>query len=390
MTKLNFLLGLLTLATITLVAQDGDDDVLGRESSRNLIRTTIPFITIAPDSRAGAMGDAGVATSPDLSSQNWNAAKYTFMPVKTGFAVSYTPWLRSLGVNDLNLAYLSGFYSFDGAQAISAGLRYFSLGEVIFTQGPNDPGLSVNPYEFAIDIGYSRKFSEYFSSALVFRYIRSDIAGGQGIIGNTEYNPGYSFAADISGYYQRPITIGETDAEMAFGYNISNIGTKMSYTTDDNKQFIPTNLKLGGRLSLSMDEYNAISFTLDINKLLVPSPPLRSVENPDSILAGEEDDVGVIPGMIQSFYDAPDGFKEEMRELMFSFGTEYWYRDQFALRAGYFHEHELKGSRKYFTAGAGIKLNVISLDFSYLFPAQGGRNNPLANTMRFTLGFSFE
>jgi hypothetical protein len=389
MTKLNFLLASLLITSFALTAQD-DEDVLGRQDSRNLIRTTIPFITIAPDSRAGAMGDAGVATSPDLSSQNWNAAKYTFMPNKMGFAVSYTPWLRSLGVNDLNLAYLSGFYQFDGSQAISLGLRYFSLGDVIFTQGPNDPGITVNPNEFAMDVGYSRKFSEYFSSALVFRYIRSDIAGGQGLIGTTEYNPGFSFAADISGYYQRAITLGDNDAEMAFGFNISNIGTKMSYTTDDNKQFIPTNLKLGGRLSLDMDEYNAISFTLDINKLLVPSPPLRSTENPDSIIAGHTDDVGVIQGMIQSFYDAPDGFKEEMREIMLSFGVEYWYRDQFALRAGYFHENELKGSRKYFTAGAGIKLNVLSLDFSYLFPAQGGRNNPLANTMRFTLGFSFE
>ncbi len=367
--------------------QDSRNDILGRQADLNAIQTTVPFLTIAPDSRSGAMGDAGVATTPDINSQHWNASKYVFMDQRSGIALSYTPWLKNLGVTDLNLLYLSGYYKFDERQAISGGLRYFNLGTINYTTPEGEPAGTGKPNEFAIDAGYSRMFSDYISGGLVFRFIYSDIAGGTGTLNNIVYNPGMSVAADISMFYQKPIRISNREAEMAFGLNISNIGSKMSYSDTDDKEFIPTNLRLGGRYSMELDEYNEIAFNLDLNKLLVPTPPVRD-EN-DSILAGKDDNVGPIKGIFQSFGDAPRGFEEEMEEIMFSVGAEYWYRQQFAVRAGYFYEHERKGNRKYFTAGVGLKLNVFSIDFSYLIPS-GGRTSPLANTMRFTLGFIFE
>ncbi len=379
---------IIAIATV-YTAKAQDDDVLGRQGDVNAILTTVPFLTIAPDSRSGAMGDAGVATSADLSSQYWNAAKYMFMEERMGVGLSYTPWLKGIGVTDLNLLYLSGYYKFDKQQAISAGLRYFNLGTIEYTTGNGESAGTGRPNEFALDVGYSRLFGEYFSMALVFRFIYSDIAGGTGSLNNIPYNPGVSYAADYGIYYQKPFSIDKKDAEWAFGMNISNIGAKMSYSEGDRKEFIPTNLRLGGRFSVDLDEYNTLGVTLDLNKLLVPTPPKRN----DSTLEveyGKEDNVGTIQGMVQSFYDAPAGFEEEMQEIMYSIGIEYWYRKQFAIRAGYFHEHEKKGNRKYFTAGVGLKYNIFSLDFSYLIPATGGRNNPLANTMRFTLGFTFE
>ncbi len=378
----------LTLITVYIAkAQNNDDDVLGRQEDLNAILTTVPFLTIAPDSRSGAMGDAGVANSPDLNSQHWNVAKYVFMEQKTGIGISYTPWLKNLGVTDINLLYLSGYYKFDERQAISAGLRYFNLGTINYTTTTGEDAGTGRPNEFAFDVGYSRLFSEYFSMGLVFRFIYSDIAGGTGSLNNIVYSPGFSVAADYGIFYQRPFEVSKKDAVWAFGLNISNIGTKMSYSEGDKKEFIPTNLRLGGRFSIDLDEYNSIGVTLDLNKLLVPTPPVRSG---DTIIAGKDDNVGTIKGMIQSFYDAPGGFEEELQEIMYSVGLEYWYRNQFAIRAGYFHEAQKKGNRKYFTAGIGLKYNVFSLDFSYLIPAVGGRNNPLANTMRFTLGFTFE
>ena len=335
------------------------------------------------------MGDAGVATSPDINSQNWNAAKYVFMKDKFGASISYVPWLRAI-TNDINLAYLSGYYKFDDKQVLSGGLRYFNLGSIQYTDVNGNPGGVGKPNEFAVDVGYTRLFSDYFSGGLVFRFIYSDIAGGSANVGNTiPYNPGISFAADLCAYYQHPVEISSTKGEMAFGLNISNIGTKMGYSEGDIKEFIPTDMRLGGRLSLDIDDYNSIGITVDLNKLLVPTPPKTSVTG-DTILAGKNSDVGVIKGMFQSFYDAPGGFKEEMHEIMYSVGAEYWYRKQFAIRAGYFYEDKTKGNRKYFTAGIGFKLNVISLDFAYLIPSSGGRSNPLANTTRFTIGFTFK
>jgi hypothetical protein len=375
----------------SLMAQD-DVDVTGREL--NAILTTVPFLTIAPDARAGAMGDAGVATSPDAGSQHWNPAKYLFMDQRGGFSLAYTPWLQSLGVTDLNLVYLSGYYKFDDKQAVSGGLRYFNLGTIDYTSSTGDPMGTGRPNEFAVDAAYSRLFSEYFSGSLLFRFIYSDIAGGQGALNNIEINKGISWGADLAIYYQRPIKVSGLDAEMAYGLNISNIGSKMSYSEGDTKEFIPTNMRLGGRFSIDLDEYNSLAATIDFNKLLVPTPP--DVEDGDSIVAGMPDDVGTIMGMVQSFYDAPgylneDGsrsvFAEEMNEIMISAGAEYWYRQQFAVRAGYFYEHESKGNRKFVTAGIGLKLNVFTLDFSYLIAT--GRTSPLDKTMRFTLGFIF-
>jgi len=367
---------------LLLMAQGDDVDIAGREL--NAILTTVPFLTISPDSRAGAIGDAGVATSPDLSSQHWNPAKYVFMEERAGFGISYTPWLASLGVTDLNLLYLSGYYKFADNQSVSLGLRYFDLGTINYTNEIGEPMGSGKPYEFAADVAYTMLFSEYFSGSMLFRYVYSDIAGGTGTLNNIEYNPGMSVGADLAIYYQRPLQIENRNAVMAYGLNISNIGTKMSYSEGDTKEFVPTNMRLGGRFTLDLDEYNSLTATVDFNKLLVPTPP--KMEG-DSIVAGRPDDVSTIPGMIQSFYDAPGGFKEEMNEIMISGGAEYWYRKQFAVRAGYFYEHTFKGNRKFITAGIGLKLNVFSLDFSYLVAM--GRTSPLDRTKRFTLGFTF-
>ena len=385
--KKKVLITCIAISALMIIKAQDDDDILGRQASLNPILTTVPFLTIAPDSRSSAMGDAGVASSPDLNSQHWNSSKYVFMEQKAGVSLSYTPWLKNLGVTDLNLLYLSGYYKFDDRQSISGGLRYFNIGTINYTTPTGEPAGTGKPNEFAIDAGYSRLFGENFSGGIIFRFIYSDIAGGTGSLNNIEYNPGISVASDLSVYYQKPLQIDNRDAEMAFGLNISNIGTKMAYSNSDDKEFIPTNMRLGGRFSMNLDEYNALGITFDLNKLLVPTPPVR--DDDDNVTAGKEDNVGTIEGMVQSFYDAPGGFSEEMREIMWSVGGEYWYRNQFAVRAGYFHEAEMKGNRKYFSAGIGLKLNVFSLDFSYLIPS-GGRTSPLANTMRFTLGFAFE
>jgi hypothetical protein len=379
------------LLSLSAVTQSQDDvDLSGREL--NAIKTTVPFLSIAPDARSSAMGDAGAATTPDLSSQHWNASKYLFMKQRMGLQVSFTPWLKNLGVDDIYLGYLSGYYKLDEKQAVSLGLRYFSLGSIqlMGNSAEEEMGTS-NPSEFAVDFGYSMLLSDNFGAGLVLRYIRSDIAGGVGGVNNPDgftYSPGNSFAADLSGYYQKPFKLGGKDVEGAIGFDISNIGFKMSYSENDEKEFIPTNLRLGGRFTLNLDEYNTLSIIADLNKLLVPTPPI--IQGDTLILAGKDDDVGTFAGMIQSFYDAPGGGKEELHEIAYSVGGEYWYRNQFAIRGGYFNEHETKGNRKFFTVGIGLKLNVFTVDFSYLVPAVGGRNNPLDKTIRLSLGFTFE
>ncbi|MFO7369994.1 MAG: type IX secretion system outer membrane channel protein PorV [Bacteroidales bacterium] len=354
-------------------------------SKLNSIQTTVPFTTISPDSRAGAMGDLGVASSPDVNSQHWNAAKYIFNEDKAGVSLAYTPWLRNL-VNDINLAYLSAFYRFDDRQAISGSLKYFSMGEIIFRDIEGVETGEYNPNEFALDVGYSRLLSEYLSAALVLRFIRSDITGG-GSVDGQQYNAGYSYAADLGMYYQRPVELGGMDGEFAWGLNFSNLGTKISYTEGSDKQFIPANLRLGARYTLDIDEYNSFTLAADLNKLLVPTPPETSSDG-DTVLFGKKIPNSIPLSWIQSFYDAPGGFTEEMKEIMISVGVEYWYHDQFAMRLGYFNESDTKGNRKFFTAGIGLKFNVFFLDFSYLISTKG-KNNPLANTMRFTLGMNF-
>ncbi|MCK4921178.1 MAG: type IX secretion system outer membrane channel protein PorV [Bacteroidales bacterium] len=351
----------------------------------NTIHSAVPFLTIAPDSRAGAMGDVGVATSPDINSQHWNPAKYVFMDGDGGASLSYTPWLRSL-IPDINLAYLVGYKKFGDKQAVSGSLRYFSLGNIVFTNIYGQNQGQFNPNELALDLGYSRLFSDNFSGAMAFRFIRSDLTGGQ-YVGDLESKAGISVAADLAFYYTNDIDVGDKDGKLSFGSNISNMGRKIAYTETQDAAFIPTNLRLGGNLDLEIDDYNTFSFSLDFNKLLIPTPPAY-LEDSAIIGWGFDPNVSVPVGMIQSFYDAPGGFKEELHEVMIGGGVEYWYREQFAVRGGYFHEHNTKGNRKYFTFGIGLKLNVFEMDFAYLVPIYA--TNPLANTLRFTLGFDFD
>ncbi|NOY37204.1 MAG: type IX secretion system outer membrane channel protein PorV [Chlorobi bacterium] len=351
----------------------------------NTIQSAVPFLTIAPDSRGGGMADIGAATSPDINSQHWNPAKYAFIKGNGGVSISYSPWLRQL-VNDINLAYLAGYLRLDDRQTVSMSLRYFSLGNIVFTNIFGNTLRNFNPNEFSLDAGYARAFSEKISSAITFRYIYSNLTGGIDV-GGSGTRPGMSFAADVAMYYHTDINFKDKNGTAAFGINISNIGTKISYTKNQEPDFIPTNLRAGGNLGIELDKFNRLSFSVDLNKLLVPTPPVYDSAG-TTIIAGMDTKVSVPVGMIHSFYDAPGGFKEEIHEINYAIGLEYWYNNQFAVRGGYFHEHETKGNRKFYTLGLGLKLNVFLLDFSYLIPVY--QNNPLAGTLRFTLGFDFE
>jgi len=362
------------------------DSTISITGGLNALRVAVPFLTIAPDSRSAGMGDAGAATTPDANSIHWNPAKLAFAEKEWGVSFSYTPWLRNL-VNDINLTYLTGYLRTDKTQTISGSLLYFSMGEITFTDNAGNQTRKHNPNEFAIDFAYSKKFADLISGGIAFRYIRSDLTGGYSQQGSSASKAGSTFAGDISMYYQQPLFVDNKNAQAAFGMNISNIGAKISYNDNATKIFIPINLRLGGRFSVDYDQYNTLSFVLDANKLLVPTPPLYNTNN--QIIKGMNPDVPVAQGMLQSFYDAPGGMKEELREISYALGFEYWYAKQFALRAGYFYEDKTKGNRKYFTLGAGLKYNIFNLDFAYLIP-QSGQNNPMANTVRFTLSFDFE
>ncbi len=375
---------LITLLPLYTFAQ-GDITTEQLAGAERTIEYAVPFLTIAADTRAGAMGDVGTATSPDMNSMHWNAAKYAFIETDMGVSLSYTPWLRQL-VDDINLAYLSYYKRLDNQQTIAASLKYFSLGEIIFTNELGQYNGQHTPNEFSLDVAYSRRFSERISGAVAFRYIRSDITGGA-YVGGAETKAGNAAAADVSMFYMNDeVSFNGQDATLSFGINISNIGNKISYT-DVEKDFLPTQLRLGTAFKMPIDEYNSITAALDISKFLVPTTPIIN-DTTDAIIYGMDPDVSVPQGMLQSFYDAPNGLEEELHELKYSLGLEYWYLNQFAVRAGYFHEHQNKGNRKYFTAGVGLKLNVFSIDFSYLIPLS--QNNPLQNTVRFTLGFDFE
>ena len=370
---------------------------LGQETI-NTITTAVPFLMIAPDARSGAMGDAGVSSTPDANSMHWNPAKYAFIEKDMGFSVSYSPWLRKL-VNDINLAYLGFYKRIDDRQTVAATLLYFSLGDITFTDEMGNSLGNYRPNEFSIDGTYSRKLSNNLSGAVAARFIYSNLTQGQFVQGH-ETHAGTSIAADVSVYWQKEITMAKLDGLFAWGINISNIGAKISYTDNAIRDFIPTNLRFGPSLTLDIDEYNTISFMVDVNKLLVPTPPIYKVNDSTGqqvvdpatgkpiILKGKDPDVSVVTGMAQSFYDAPGGFSEEMREFSFAVGAEYWYDKQFALRAGFFYEDKTKGNRKFFTVGAGLRYNVFGLDFSYLIPLE--QHNPLENTLRFSLLFNFE
>ena len=357
----------------------------------NVITTAVPFLMIAPDARAGGMGDVGVATTPDVYSLFWNPAKYAFIEKDFGAGIGYVPWLRGL-VNDIGLASISGFKRFGDKQAIAASLRFFSMGEVTFT---NDVGTElgkVKPNEWTIDATYARKFTRTLSGAVAARFIYSNLVP----VNYTKYDvqPGMSVAADIALYYHKELEIkGLSAAWIDFGFVISNIGAKIAYSSSSiHRDFIPTNLRIGPSFTMDIDDYNRLSFAIDLNKLLVPTPPIYW---PDSIGAdggkvikkGRNPDVSVVQGMIQSFYDAPYGFKEELEEINVAIAAEYWYNKLFAIRVGYFWESKYKGDRQFFTLGAGLRYNVFGLDFSYLIPIRN--NNPLQNTLQFTLLFNF-
>ncbi len=374
--KTLFCLFILILYVTRISAQGSSDEL-------NAIQTVVPFLTIAPDSRAGAMGDAGVATSPDIYSMHWNPSKFAFIDGKGGIGISYSPWLRTL-VPDINLAYLSGYSRLDARQVIASSLYYSSLGDIPFTDDFGNLQRVFIPTEFAIDAAYARLFGNNFSGGIAFRFIYSNLTGGFSS-GGTETKPGVSFAADVSGLYMKETSLFDKNAIISFGFNFSNIGSKMSYSKSKEPDFIPMNMRLGTAITLTLDNYNEITLTTDINKLLVPTPPKYDPDR--NIIAGKDPNVAVPVAIFQSFYDAPGGLKEELREFTVSLGTEYWYNHQFAIRCGYFHESETKGNRKYFTAGAGFRLNVLEIDVSYLMPVV--QNHPLARTLRFSLSFEF-
>jgi len=353
----------------------------------NYISTAVPFLTISPDSRTGAMGEAGVATSVDANSMFVNPAKYAFAESKMGVSLTYTPWLRNI-VKDMNLSFLSGYYKLDDKQTLAASLRYFTLGDIIFRKNQVETPITRKPNEFSIDIAYSRKLSEYLSGGTAFRYIRSDLTQGQDV-GGLATQAGNAFAVDVSVYYRKPFTSNRKDYVWSWGVNISNIGSKIAYTKEDEKEFIPTNLRLGSALEYKLDDYNSITFAIDMNKLLVPTPDNGKLDIGGTPTVGSElSDKSVMSGIFSSFGDAPGGFKEEINEIAWSLGAEYLYRKQFAVRAGYFYENENKGNRKYFTAGLGLKLNMFDVDMSYLIPTT--QNNPLQNTLRFSLSANLD
>ena len=363
----------------------------------NPINTGVNSLNIAPDSRGGGMGDVGAATDPDNNSQYWNPAKYPFTIGRAGVSISYTPWLRKL-VNDIDLAYLAGYYRIGDYQAISGSLRYFSLGEVpMGGDATTGPTYNISPYEMAVDVAYSRMLSERFSAAVALRYIYSDLAYKQ----DEEVSPGSAFAADIAFYYTNYIMLAQRECMLSFGLNLSNIGTKISYDGGTSSQFLPTNFRLGGSLLAPIDDYNTIAFSLDINKLMVPTRPTE--EQYKAATGAEEvdpkdyndwlrvegyNDISPIKGIFKSFSDAPGGFKEELQEIQWSLGVEYTYHNQFSVRGGYHYEHENKGNRKYFSFGAGFKMSVFSLDAAYLVST--AQSNPLDQTLRFTLGFDLD
>ena len=391
------LVSLLILVIVMLNTNAQNPNTWLGQDPINTITTSVPFLMIAPDARSGSMGDAGVSSTPDANSMHWNPAKYAFIDGNMGFSVSYSPWLKKL-VNDINLAYLSGYYRVDDEQVIGASLRYFSLGDINFTDNQGGDMGTYRPNEFAVDATYSRKLSTNLSGAVAARFIYSNLTMGQYVQG-LQTHPGTSVAADVAVYWNKDISLADLEGNLAWGVNISNIGAKISYTDNTTKDFIPTNLRFGPSLTVDFDEFNSMSFMVDINKLLVPSPPIyelndstgQQVFGPDGrpiILDGMDPEVSVATGMLHSFYDAPDGFNEEIREFSFSVGVEYWYDKQFAIRGGFFYEDRTKGNRKYFTLGAGLKYNVFGLDFAYLIPIE--QQNPLENTLRFSLLFDFD
>ena len=359
-----------------------------KETIFNPVYTAVTSQTIAPDARAAGMGDVGVATDPDVNAQYWNPAKYPFNISRAGVSLNYTPWLRRL-VNDMYLANLTGFYRIGNYSAVSTSLRYFNMGEVELPHSGSTGAIpTIHPHEMSFDVGYALMLSERFSIAAAVRYIHSDLTYDY----SDATQPGSAFAADLALYYQNYVTMGQRECQLGLGMNISNIGSKINFSSDDNSEFIPTNLRLGGALMVPIDEYNCFSVAVDANKLLVPTRPIqRDNELPadfDNRLQRDYYDVSSINGIFKSFSDAPGGLKEELQEVAWSLGGEYVYHDRFAVRAGYHHESANKGNRKYLTLGAGFKTHGIALDAAYLIAT--AKSNPLDQTLRLSLAFDFD
>jgi hypothetical protein len=398
-TRSIFLLSALCIS-IKSYAQVKISDLAGQQ---RVVTTTVPFLTITPDSRSGAMADAGVAISPDANAMAWNPAKLAFEPDDMGVSITYTPWLRKL-VPDISLSYLSGYKRIDKLSGIGMSLRYFSLGDIVFTNDIGQYLKTHRPYEYAIDLGYARKLSTHFSLGIAGRFIYSNLAGSTTLYNGGTTRPGYTFAGDISGYYTKSVKVGGYKSDLAFGGNISNMGGKITYTTTAERDFIPINLKLGSYLNMHINDFNDLGFALDLNKLLVPTRPVYKTDNSGNLIIdpatqkpeisfGMDPDQPVIAGMVQSFYDAPGGWREELHEIDPSIAMEYWYAHQIAARAGFFYEHPTKGNRQYITVGLGLKYNVLQLDVSYLIPTNGSTSltrSPLENTLRFTLQFNLQ
>ena len=372
-------LALMGISPLTATAQEKVDMF-------NPEKNSVTSQSIAPDARAGGMGDVGAATDPDVASQFWNPAKYPFTISRAGVSLNYTPWLRQL-VSDIDLAYLVGYYRIGDYSAVSGSLRYFSLGEVFYGD-TSDTQMTLNPYEMSFDVAYSIMLSEKFSIAAGVRWIYSDLTYNY----SDTSSPGSAFAVDLAAYYQNYVNIGQRECQLGIGLDISNVGSKINFGGDENSEFLPANLRLGASLMVPVDEYNRFSIAVDANKPLVPTMPVKmdGESDEDFITRKQNDyyDVSPISGIFKSFSDAPGGFKEEMQEIRWSVGAEYVYNDKFSLRAGYHHESENKGNRKYFTVGAGFKMNVFSLDAGYVIAT--AKSNPLDQTLRFSLSFDMD
>ncbi|MCQ2251197.1 MAG: type IX secretion system outer membrane channel protein PorV [Bacteroidales bacterium] len=359
-------------------------NVLGSNNQSNIIQTSASFLAITPDSRAGALGDAGVATSPDVNSQHWNAAKYIFAEDKAGLGLTYTPWLRKY-VDDMSISYLCGYNKYKDNQAFGYSVTYFNLGDMTFTDYNGSVLKSFNPKEFCLDGSYALKLADNLSASITMRYIYSNLTGGLAIGGSEETHVGQTIAGDLGVYYQNRKELGEMAGTFAWGVQVSNIGSKIGYTKS-NKGFIPTNLKLGVSYKLELDEYNGLMATMDANKLLVPTPPIWNTSH-DQILAGKNPDVSVITGIFHSFGDAPGGGSEELKEISYSLGLEYTYANNLSARMGYFGEHKDKGGRKYMTFGVGVGYRAFKFDLAYLVATT--ESNPLQNTIRLSLAYYF-
>jgi len=360
-----------------------------KEDLFNPVNYAVGSQTIAPAARGGGLGDVGAATDPDVNSQYWNPAKYPFCISRAGVALNFTPWLRSL-VNDMNLAYLAGYYRIGDHSAVSSSLRYFNLGKVYtsYEGAESGEGTTINPYEMSLDVAYSLMLSETFSLSAALRWIYSDMRFDE----REDNSPASAFAADIAAYYQNYINIGQRECQLGIGLNISNIGSKIKFSGNEYSEFLPANLRLGASLMIPIDEYNRLTIAADANKLLVPTVPKQEEGEDNSEYEDrvhrEYNDISAIRGIFKSFGDAPGGFKEELQEIYYGVGAEYTYNDKFSLRAGYHHEAENKGNRKYFTVGAGFKMSVFQLDAGYVVAT--AKSNPLDQTLRFSLTFDMD